>query len=724
MSDRVVVCCRSAESRLPARDYLAGSRALSEQAAAMGGRLISWGATVHAFEFLPDSIEDAIELSISVALDSVPGRRFSIGVSQGALEEVEDATARLPLVWGEPLVRAVLFARAAKPGDVLIDPIVDAVRRRELLTQGSRVVMYGKERLRALVLDIKHPWRSALAESVGALDKPPLVGRSEPGDMLVSAGTLGIVRARRGYGGTRFLDELGRALEPARVLRVTPHPFGEPLGALRRALVRGMALGQAPAAFSAAIDPSLDGLLAGEGLDLDSSAELVAAWLEPTSPHDPSGVVMLDDASEIDADTLEAVSQGAVSQAAPFRVVARLGEEAPIPAALAPMTLHGETHLSTLSVSDAARLARACMREELDERSAARWGNRGGGVPLGIVEAVYEALESGELVWEDGRAARRLRGAGPRTAQPAKHWIKRRLALLEPDARALVEALAAFGGEAETRDAGALIKAKTNFGLDVAAACAVLETAGWVVRVRPDLLALASATHRDAVLSSLESDELASWHRAASVVLEAREAPLSIAAAATHAVLAGDRRRAIELARRAAAAAHAAGLERTARSFERFAETSDVRWLLERQLLTMQHDAARALPSMWPEPAGTERASSIPPDEAVRSARLEAMAMLRRGETAEAIRVLRREAEEAKAGGGPDRCRALLALGVALATADRRDEALLAALDGLARAREAADDRGEQACARFLAQLSEKAGDARAARAWLSVAGS
>jgi hypothetical protein len=43
---------------------------------------------------------------------------------------------------------------------------------------------------------------------------------------------------------------------------------------------------------------------------------------------------------------------------------------------------------------------------------------------------------------------------------------------------------------------------------------------------------------------------------------------------------------------------------------------------------------------------------------------------------------------------------------------------LLEALDALARAREASDPRGEQACSRFLAQLSRGAGDEQAAQQW------
>jgi hypothetical protein len=48
--------------------------------------------------------------------------------------------------------------------------------------------------------------------------------------------------------------------------------------------------------------------------------------------------------------------------------------------------------------------------------------------------------------------------------------------------------------------------------------------------------------------------------------------------------------------------------------------------------------------------------------------------------------------------------------------------ALLEALDGLARAREAQDALGERACARFLARLYELAGYQAAADTWSALA--
>jgi hypothetical protein len=98
--------------------------------------------------------------------------------------------------------------------------------------------------------------------------------------------------------------------------------------------------------------------------------------------------------------------------------------------------------------------------------------------------------------------------------------------------------------------------------------------------------------------------------------------------------------------------------------------------------------------------------------------RMEAIGHLARGQVGEALRSLRalREAPEEPASMRA-RAQSALALGVGLAAANRPDEALLEALDALARAREGRDARAAGACLAFLAKLYgrvERAGDAEA----------
>jgi hypothetical protein len=72
-----------------------------------------------------------------------------------------------------------------------------------------------------------------------------------------------------------------------------------------------------------------------------------------------------------------------------------------------------------------------------------------------------------------------------------------------------------------------------------------------------------------------------------------------------------------------------------------------------------------------------------------------------------ALRRAKARAEDAPAN---VRCHAALALAVALAKANRPEDALLEALDALARAREAQEPRAEEACLAFLAKLARTMG--------------
>jgi hypothetical protein len=86
--------------------------------------------------------------------------------------------------------------------------------------------------------------------------------------------------------------------------------------------------------------------------------------------------------------------------------------------------------------------------------------------------------------------------------------------------------------------------------------------------------------------------------------------------------------------------------------------------------------------------------------------RMQAIVRLARGDVGEALRALRAARAELDASAPPmERCQASLALGVALAVAGRPDEALLEALDALARAREQGDEKGGHACLAFLSKL-------------------
>jgi hypothetical protein len=620
---------------------------------------------------------------------------------------------------------------------------------------------------------VKHAWRTSLADSYGGIVRTEFIGTApESFEIELAGGTLTVVRADRGCGGSRWLEGIEPLLEPARVLHITPHPFGEPLGPLRRALLQAVTRGQAPLGLSGEAGQSLDALLAGEGLDPDSSADLLRAWLTPDSKDGSRGAVLLDDANEIDADTLEILRRALDSAALPFRIVLRIAADEPIPPELATLPQGQAVAVPPLDTASATTLAVECTGGHWDKAEAERWAVRSGGLPLGVIESIRESLESGEVVWEEGRVAARLRFSGPAAPLPPKHWVRQRLRHQQDDAKRVLEALAVLGGRVEHRDLSDLLARRPGLVPDTDAAVAVLVASGWVQRMKPDVVALPSASHRDAVLSTLSDDEFRAWHRAASEAFSGRERPLATAAAVVHAVLAGEQERAVELGRLAAAATRAMGLERTADAFDRFVSDGDPRALEGRNLFTSQLEVARAVPSVWPERAAASVApykiSSLPPGtdlgsaqsaavdsasfrrsipagtvEALRAGdlekverfaeqlrvdegrtalaeRLEAMAHLARGETGDAIRRLREAADEARQSKSRDRCRASLALAVALAKAGRAEEALIESLDGLARARETSDTKGERACLRFLGHLATVAGHHDVAEAWAS----
>ncbi len=114
-----------------------------------------------------------------------------------------------------------------------------------------------------------------------------------------------------------------------------------------------------------------------------------------------------------------------------------------------------------------------------------------------------------------------------------------------------------------------------------------------------------------------------------------------------------------------------------------------------------------------------ELARSVRAKNALESAeRLDAIAELAAGKAGEALRRLRKSKENSMSENPSTRCRAALALAVALSSAGRPYEAALEGLDGIARAREGQDGVGEKACARFLAQLSKNFHDEGSALRW------
>jgi hypothetical protein len=737
MSERLVVCLRwCGISSAPEADrpgFAAAAAEMARRATPHGARIVAWHASGLAFEFAADAIQNAVSLVTNPPMPD----GFAAGIAQGELGGVIDGGLRVTLSHGPALVVATALARMARAGEVLVAPMCTAVQTGELVTAGSRLGVVAGRRVRGLRLDQKNPWRAAIADAVPSLAFSfARVGSLDPADLVFAPGTLAVVRADPGHGGSRLLADLAQSHGQAHLVVSAP-PLGEPLGALRRAFARAPRRATDPG-FSYEHASLLESLLAGEGLDVVDSATLLGAWFG-AAPN--GGLVLVDDAGEVDVDTLEALAQGCAD--GHLSLVARLGFADPLPVPLAELTLAGEVVIEDLSRDEALELAKQLCDGSLYDRAAARFVTSRGTTPLAVELSLCDGLESGALLWDRSRALLRARGSGRGPALSAGETVLRRLRLLDARKAQVVAVLAVLGGEAELGELTSVVT-QLHGKFDLQQTLADLASARWL-REEGDLVALPSRSHRTAILDDLPADALLSLHRTAAAMFEASSRPLAAGSAALHALLAGRGGDAERLARRAAASAEAVGLAATAEGLEDFARTRDHAPLWTRNLTG---------PWSWEAPPASRRFSALTEigpasedapsgraalalregdlesiDEIVASLRqdnaaspladrLEAMAGLARGETGAPLGLLRGAKERAAFAGSAERCRAALALGIALAAAGRETDALLEALDALARAREASDTRGEQACSRFLAQLSRGAGDELAAQQW------
>jgi hypothetical protein len=113
--------------------YLNRARSLCARGEALGGRLVAWSAVMLAIAWDADSIEEAILLATSVREGAdPPDRAWAAGVAEGELEPLAPDGQRMHLAWGEALLASVSLARVARPGEVLVDGDVRALRAGQL----------------------------------------------------------------------------------------------------------------------------------------------------------------------------------------------------------------------------------------------------------------------------------------------------------------------------------------------------------------------------------------------------------------------------------------------------------------------------------------------------------------------------------------------------------------------------------------------------------------
>jgi hypothetical protein len=299
---------------------------------------------------------------------------------------------------------------------------------------------------------------------------------------------------------------------------------------------------------------ALEDFLAGEGIDDDLGAEIVARWTllddtitddRPTLPDrgsvDFQGVVLIDDASEVDDPSLDILAKAAVLSTAPIRVVMRLDAGSSLPPSFESLPAGPQILLPALEPAHAQQLAAAVAPVPLPPDAAARWAERGRHVPLGIVEAVALGVGTGAFASENG--------ARPASLSPdtdagleASEWIRRRYDLLTDEAKAALRAAAVLGLDVPKALLHELLE---TLGQGPAAhALEELATSGWIEQ-RAGSCAFASRTHHEVVLEDVVDDEERRLHESASILIEKRGGKLAAAEAARHAAQAGNHTRSV-----------------------------------------------------------------------------------------------------------------------------------------------------------------------------------
>jgi hypothetical protein len=611
MPDRIVVSFRGVANveEDGGQGYLDRAIAIKERCEVRGATLCAWSAQTFCFDLATDDLEAAVELAIEAVGSGPNAEGFRAGIAQGPMSAVVEAAAPEVLSWGPPLLHAVSLARIAKPGDVLLDPKLVAARPGELLLLGMRVAIDAGRKVRGARLDTRNPWRKLAARSVAQMREPELVGREEINEIVVPLGCVGVLRADAGDGGTRLLHEVITRLDPGRVLLVTPVGASrEPLGAVRRALSRSAALHGAPALPEHLRDP-LHRLLAGEGTDRWSAAEIIDAWLSPDQGR--FGVLAVDDVAEIDLVSLEAIASS-LSVRDAFRALIRMGGDDPMPVPLRTAAIGPVITAGPVDRAEAERIARAFAGGVAAPEAAKRWARRGGGSPLGIREALAEGITTGELCFVDEVAAPRRKSSGRGRVGTPRQWIERRMAYLTDGERTALTALAMLGGDASETMIDALAVGMGGPGAHSAVVVEPLLAGGWVARPEPSWLKLTSRTARDALLGALGEGARKSWHLAASGMLRHYGGLLGLADAAWYASEAGDLVTAAELADGAARAAQAARLEAAADHLRELAGS------LSSSITpaTLPDDVRLHLMSLFPPASITTRSLFDGPDDA------------------------------------------------------------------------------------------------------------
>jgi hypothetical protein len=696
------------------KDALARFGTLTERAAVLGGALLGTSFDAVAFSWDEARLEDAVSLASEAAhIPPAKDAAWACGIACGELHTPGATSIHgpPPLEWGEPLAVASALARVAKTSEVLVDVSVPAIVSRELLTDRIRVGKVGGVRVRGFRVDSRKTWRSVAAADVGRMVDTPLMARSEELGRLMAATKVIILRADSGFGGSRMLAEVAQKTQPSRSLTLTPFTVvHEPLGSLRRAMAFVAATERIT--LPPALHPVLDRLLGAQGIALDEAALLISHQLR-SRPGSPPPSILLDDATDLDEPSLEACSRAVALLEGAVRVVARIDAMSQLPRALARHSDGTVVTLGRLEAAGGQAIAAACTAAALEAHSCVQWARRGGGSPLGVIEAVAAGIVKGELVWSHDVLAPLKRTPGDEIARPVGYWILRCADDLRETSRDVLVALAHLGGEASVPELVEVVKAVAP-KVDVPAELVTLRRGRWIRQTRAGGYVLMTRAHREAILESSRNDHMQQWRTAVAKVFERADGTLRRAEAAQHAARAGLGEWASRLAMAAARTAAQCGLEESASALAAFAGAQDPASPdLDLGALPIEDDVTQAAAGDAIDGLLALDLDSPPSSKDILEDYVVAEPVSYEGLLV-AARDLRESrwsevARRSLAPGMEDVARrGLLALARAYADEGRTAEALIHGLDALARMREARDGPGARTCLLFLARLYEQ----------------
>lgn len=172
----------------PEGTYLARARDLRARGESLGARLVAWSAAVFVLAWDESAIEPAVLVATSIRGEAyTTARAWACGIAEGALDPIAPGE---DLAWGEALLAAASLARIARPGEVLLDGDVRAIRAGQLQVVGVRTATDAGRRVRGWQLELEQPWK--VAETVH-VEPAARTGPTDDDEEISSAEILQIV---------------------------------------------------------------------------------------------------------------------------------------------------------------------------------------------------------------------------------------------------------------------------------------------------------------------------------------------------------------------------------------------------------------------------------------------------------------------------------------------------------------------------------------------------